>query len=185
MIPVLATGFKDSDRTARARCIDALGRRPRTLRLARADRLPYFVERSFAEHRDAFGERITGWFRDLDPRAAAAEATLVGEIPRPGQARHAHQREADAGAFLIVEAFAKGVLGPQVEWLQRNDLVPVAEHAGRHQFGEVFDHDLQSLGVDLRLAPSDEGSPTARSQILITEDGLRTMNTYLGACTEL
>lgn len=53
------------------------------------------------------------------------------------------------------------------------------------QFGEVFDHDMQSLGVDLRLAPSDEGSPTARSHILITEDGQRTMNTYLGACTEL
>ena len=53
------------------------------------------------------------------------------------------------------------------------------------QFGEVFDHDMQSLGVDLRLAPSDDGSPTARSHILITEDGQRTMNTYLGACTEL
>ena len=52
------------------------------------------------------------------------------------------------------------------------------------QFGEVFDHDMQSLGVDLRLAPSDDGSPTARSHILITEDGQRTMNTYLGACTE-
>ena len=53
------------------------------------------------------------------------------------------------------------------------------------QFGEVFDHDMRSLGVDLRLTPSDDGSPTARSHILITEDGQRTMNTYLGACTEL
>ena len=53
------------------------------------------------------------------------------------------------------------------------------------QFGEVFNHDMKSLGVDVRLAPSDDGSPTARSHVLITDDGQRTMNTYLGACTEL
>jgi sugar/nucleoside kinase (ribokinase family) len=53
------------------------------------------------------------------------------------------------------------------------------------QFGEVFNHDMRSLGVDVRLAPGDDGSPTARSHVLITDDGQRTMNTYLGACTEL
>lgn len=53
------------------------------------------------------------------------------------------------------------------------------------QFGEVFNHDMRSLGVDVRLAPSTDGAPTARSHILITGDGQRTMNTYLGACTEL
>ena len=53
------------------------------------------------------------------------------------------------------------------------------------QFGEVFNHDMRSLGIDVRLAPSTEGAPTARSHVLITSDGQRTMNTYLGACTEL
>lgn len=53
------------------------------------------------------------------------------------------------------------------------------------QFGEVFNHDMRSLGIDIRLAPSADGAPTARSHILITSDGQRTMNTYLGACTEL
>lgn len=53
------------------------------------------------------------------------------------------------------------------------------------QFGEVFNHDMRSLGVDIRLAPSVDGAPTARSHVLITDDGQRTMNTYLGACTEL
>lgn len=53
------------------------------------------------------------------------------------------------------------------------------------QFGEVFNHDMRSLGIDTRLAPATEGAPTARSHILITADGQRTMNTYLGACTEL
>jgi len=53
------------------------------------------------------------------------------------------------------------------------------------QFGEVFNHDMRSLGVDVRLSPSTAGAPTARSHVLITSDGQRTMNTYLGACTEL
>lgn len=53
------------------------------------------------------------------------------------------------------------------------------------QFGEIFNHDMRSLGVDIRLQPGTDGAPTARSHVLITSDGQRTMNTYLGACTEL
>ncbi len=53
------------------------------------------------------------------------------------------------------------------------------------QFGEIFVHDMRSLGVDVRTAPSADGAPTARSHVLITDDGQRTMQTYLGACTEL
>lgn len=53
------------------------------------------------------------------------------------------------------------------------------------QLGEIFNHDMQSLGIDIRLAPAADGAPTARSHILITPDGQRTMQTYLGACTEL
>jgi len=53
------------------------------------------------------------------------------------------------------------------------------------QFGDIFNHDMRSLGIDVRLEPARNGAPTARSHILITPDGQRTMNTYLGACTEL
>lgn len=53
------------------------------------------------------------------------------------------------------------------------------------QIGEIFNHDMRSLGVDIRLDPAASGAPTARSHVLITSDGQRTMNTYLGACTEL
>lgn len=53
------------------------------------------------------------------------------------------------------------------------------------QLGDIFNHDMQSLGVDIRLPPATDGAPTARSHILITPDGQRTMQTYLGACTEL
>lgn len=53
------------------------------------------------------------------------------------------------------------------------------------QLGEIFNHDMRSLGVDIRLAPGTDGAPTARSHVLMTPDGQRTMCTYLGACTEL
>lgn len=53
------------------------------------------------------------------------------------------------------------------------------------QLGEIFAHDMRSLGVDVRLPPASDGSPTARCHVLISADGQRTMQTYLGACTEL
>lgn len=53
------------------------------------------------------------------------------------------------------------------------------------QLGEIFVHDMQSLGVDIRLQPASAGSPTARCHVLIDQEGQRTMQTYLGACTEL
>jgi sugar/nucleoside kinase (ribokinase family) len=53
------------------------------------------------------------------------------------------------------------------------------------QLGEIFIHDMQSLGVDIRLQAAKSGSPTARCHVLIDQSGQRTMQTYLGACTEL
>lgn len=53
------------------------------------------------------------------------------------------------------------------------------------QLGAIFNHDMQSLGVDIRLPPAADGAPTARSHVLITDDGQRTMQTYLGACLGL
>lgn len=53
------------------------------------------------------------------------------------------------------------------------------------QLGEIFNHDMRSLGIDIRLQPEAGGLPTARSHVLISADGQRTMQTYLGACTEL
>lgn len=53
------------------------------------------------------------------------------------------------------------------------------------QFGDIFNHDMASLGVDIRLPPASTGPSTARSHVLISEDGQRTMQTYLGACLEL
>jgi sugar/nucleoside kinase (ribokinase family) len=44
---------------------------------------------------------------------------------------------------------------------------------------------LRSTGVEFTTAPANFGVPTARSMVLVTPDGHRTMNTFLGAAQHL
>ena len=53
------------------------------------------------------------------------------------------------------------------------------------QLGNVFSHDIRASGVTFETALAGEGPSTARSLILVTPDGERTINTYLGACVQL
>jgi sugar/nucleoside kinase (ribokinase family) len=53
------------------------------------------------------------------------------------------------------------------------------------QLGEFYIHDLRAAGVEFATKAADVGVPTARSMILVTPDGHRTMNTFLGAAQHL
>jgi sugar/nucleoside kinase (ribokinase family) len=53
------------------------------------------------------------------------------------------------------------------------------------QLGHIYRHDMQAIGVSFETAAATDGPATARSFILVTPDGERTMNTYLGACVDL
>jgi sugar/nucleoside kinase (ribokinase family) len=53
------------------------------------------------------------------------------------------------------------------------------------QLGQFYIHDLRAQGVEFTTAPADFGVPTARSMVLVTPDGHRTMNTFLGAAQNL
>lgn len=53
------------------------------------------------------------------------------------------------------------------------------------QLGQVFTHDIRAAGVTYTTAPLKGGLPTARSLIFVTPDAQRTMQTFLGACTQL
>lgn len=55
------------------------------------------------------------------------------------------------------------------------------------EFGKVFTHDLNALGVDVPTSPvaQGEGPGTGRSIVMITPDGQRTMSTFLGAAVTL
>src|SRR3954469_4809478 len=75
-----------------------------------------------------------------------------------------------------------------------NTAVGVASLGGRAAFvgkvrddelGGLYTHDLHAVGVSFEVRPATQGPATARSFILVTPDGERTMNTYLGACQKL
>lgn len=55
------------------------------------------------------------------------------------------------------------------------------------QLGNIFAHDIQAQGTDFatKQAPSDHPNETGRCLILVTPDGERSMNTYLGVSCEL
>ena len=53
------------------------------------------------------------------------------------------------------------------------------------QLGQVFTHDIRAIGVTYDTPPLTGGLPTARCLIFVTPDAQRTMQTYLGATTQL
>jgi len=53
------------------------------------------------------------------------------------------------------------------------------------QLGAFYRHDLTAAGVEFTTPALEVGVPTARSMILVTPDGHRTMNTFLGAAQHL
>ncbi|WP_018240361.1 adenosine kinase [Ensifer sp. BR816] len=75
-----------------------------------------------------------------------------------------------------------------------NTAAGVASFGGRAAFfgkvssdplGKIYTHDIHARGVAFDTKPLEGEPPTARSLILVTPDGERSMNTYLGACVEL
>lgn len=53
------------------------------------------------------------------------------------------------------------------------------------QLGDIFTHDIRSIGVEYATPAVTDGPPTARCLIFITPDAQRTMNTFLGASVNL
>lgn len=76
-----------------------------------------------------------------------------------------------------------------------NVAVGIASLGGRSTFigrvaddecGRIFRHDIVGAGVNYKTAPArGPDKKTSRSLILVTPDGQRTMNTYLGCSVEL
>lgn len=57
---------------------------------------------------------------------------------------------------------------------------------GADELGEIFKHEIKVAGVDFHGGQKNSTLlPTAVCLILVTPDAQRTMNTFLGACTEL
>jgi sugar/nucleoside kinase (ribokinase family) len=95
--------------------------------------------------------------------AAAADA-LYAAMP-PGQ-------ESSGGSAANTAAVA-AMLGARVAYFGK-----VADDT----LGQVFRHDITAAGVHFPTPPLAGAAPTARCLIVVTPDGQRTMNTFLGAC---
>ena len=75
-----------------------------------------------------------------------------------------------------------------------NTIVGVASFGGRAAFigkvkddelGRAFAHDIRAARVTFDTPPASDGPSTARCYIMVTPDGERTMNTFLGAAQDL
>ena len=104
------------------------------------------------------------------------------------------------GMALIDEARALSIyqdMGPAIEMSggsAANTIVGVANLGARaayigkvrdDQIGRLYTHDIRAAGVAFETKPAVDGPATGCSYILVTPDGERTMNTYLGAAQEL
>jgi adenosine kinase len=124
----------------------------------------------------------------VDVLAHAEEDFLVREGLVKGSMRLIDGKEADRlfehmGTTQLISGGCAG-----------NTAAGVASFGGRTAFigkvaddelGKFFRHDMHALGIHFPAAPLLDGTPTARSMILITPDSERTMNTYLAACQGL
>src|ERR1700737_4063698 len=104
------------------------------------------------------------------------------------------------GMALIDEARAASIyrdMGPATEMSggsAANTIVGSAGFGARaayvgkvkdDQIGRLYTHDIRAAGVAFDTKPAADGPATGCSYILVTPDGERTMNTYLGAAQEL
>jgi adenosine kinase len=101
---------------------------------------------------------------------------------------------------LIDEARAQAIydaMGPAIEMSggsAANTIVGLSSLGARaafvgkikdDQLGRAYSHDIRAAGVSFATKPAVAGPSTGRCYVLVTPDGERTMNTYLGAAQDL
>jgi sugar/nucleoside kinase (ribokinase family) len=122
---------------------------------------------------------------------------ILGRCDEAFLAKHGapkgHMRLVDAATVSQIY----GAMGPGIEisgGSAANTMVGVASFGGRaafigkvaeDEFGRIFRHDIRAAGVSFETPPVNGKAPTSRSLILVTPDGQRTMNTFLGISTDL
>jgi sugar/nucleoside kinase (ribokinase family) len=125
---------------------------------------------------------------------------IVDVLAHAGDDFLAREGMAKGGMALIDESRAERLydaMGPGMEisgGSGGNTIAGVAAFGGSGAFigkvrddtlGDIYRHDLGSIGVHFATPATTAGPATARCLVLVTPDAQRTMNTYLGACTSL
>jgi sugar/nucleoside kinase (ribokinase family) len=124
----------------------------------------------------------------VDVIARADEDFLLAQGMRKGAMALIDEKRAEA----VYDA-----MGPAVEMSggsAANTIVGLSSLGARTAFvgkvkddllGRAFAHDIRAAGVAFDTPPASAGPSTGRCYVLVTPDGERTMNTYLGAAQDL
>jgi sugar/nucleoside kinase (ribokinase family) len=129
------------------------------------------------------GNAIVDVIAPIDPEFLKREGMAEGIM---------HLVDAERSAYLYerMPAEKRQISGGS----SANTAAGVASYGGRAAFigkvaadplGDVFSSDLREIGVHYGVSRLHNGPATARSMILVSPGGERTMNTYLGACQQL
>jgi len=125
---------------------------------------------------------------------------IVDVLARAEDALLAEYKLPKGGMSLIDAAAAERLyeaMGPAVEasgGSAANTVAGMAGLGGRaafigkvadDQLGDVFTHDIRAVGVTYDTPRLSDGLTTARCLIFVTPDAQRTMQTYLGAASQL
>ena len=125
---------------------------------------------------------------------------LFDVLVRTDEAFLARHGMAKGSMSLIDEARAAAIykeMGPATEvscGSAANTIVGIgslgarAAYVGKvkdDQIGKLYVHDIRAAGVAFNTPAATDGPATGCSYILVTDDGERTMNTYLGAAQDL
>ncbi len=124
----------------------------------------------------------------VDVIARADDDFLAGHAMRKGAMALIDEAQAEA----LYEA-----MGPSVEvsgGSAANTIVGASSFGARTAFvgkvkkdslGHIFSHDIRAAGVAFDTPAAADGASTGRCYVLVTPDGERTLNTYLGAAQDL
>jgi sugar/nucleoside kinase (ribokinase family) len=129
------------------------------------------------------GNAIVDVIAPIDPQFLQREGMDEGIM---------HLVDADRSAYLYdrMPAEKRMISGGS----SANTAAGVAHFGGRAAFvgkvaeddlGDIFADDFREIGVHYSIGRLLDGPATARSMILVSPGGERTMNTYLGACQQL
>ena len=130
----------------------------------------------------AIGNAIVDVIADADDAFLTAEGLTKGSMrlidAEEAERLYSHMRSARevSGGSAGNTAAGVAALGARAGFI--GQVAP-------DQLGNFYIHDLRSVGVEFTTPPADFGEPTGRVMVLVTPDGHRTMNTFLGAAQHL
>jgi sugar/nucleoside kinase (ribokinase family) len=125
---------------------------------------------------------------------------IVDVIARAEDDFLVQQKMHKGGMALIDEARAQSIYGAMGKAVEisggsaANTIVGIAGFGARAAFvgkvkddelGRAFARDIRAAGVTFDTKPAADGPSTARCYVMVTPDGERTMNTFLGAAQDL